>query len=131
MSADRPSYSVSDIVRRFHGQCTSPSEIVFSGKKSKLSGFGSFKFRSKNIYSLMLSRSVRDSTENNMPTFEINKLLTITEVARAVGVSVKTIIRWEKLDKIRKAKRNWRGWRIYDENDLIQIRSHFETIFEV
>jgi len=57
--------------------------------------------------------------------------MTITEVAEIVGISPKTIVRWEKVGKVKKAKRDWRGWRIYDEIDLDNIRQFRETIFEV
>ena len=33
---------------------------------------------------------------------------TITEVAEKLGVSSKTLARWEKVGKIRKPKRDWR-----------------------
>jgi len=61
----------------------------------------------------------------------VNKRMTITEVADIVGISPKTIVRWEKVGKVRKAKRDWRGWRIYDEDDLEHIKQFHETIFEV
>ena len=61
----------------------------------------------------------------------VNKRMTITEVAGIVGISPKTILRWEKVGKVRKAKRDWRGWRIYDEEDVNDIRIFRETIFEV
>ena len=48
-----------------------------------------------------------------------------------VGISVKTIMRWEKMGKIKKPLRNWRSWRVYDENDLIQIRQLHEMLIEV
>ena len=32
--------------------------------------------------------------------------MTITEVAEIVGISPKTIVRWEKVGKVRKAKRD-------------------------
>ncbi|MCA9407333.1 MAG: MerR family transcriptional regulator [Candidatus Omnitrophica bacterium] len=60
----------------------------------------------------------------------MNKRMTITEVAEIVGISPKTIVRWEKVGKVRKAKRDWRGWRIYDEHDLDSIRQFRETISE-
>lgn len=59
-----------------------------------------------------------------------NKRMTITEVAELVGISPKTIVRWEKVGKVRKAKRDWRGWRIYDSEDLNGIRQFRETIVE-
>ena len=66
-----------------------------------------------------------------MITQETKKLMTITEVAQIVGISAKTIMRWEKMGKIKKSKRNWRSWRVYDENDLIQIRQLHEILIEV
>jgi len=62
---------------------------------------------------------------------EIKRRLTITEVAQIVGISAKTIVRWEKMGKIKKPKRDWRSWRVYDENDLIQIRQLHEILIEV
>ena len=62
---------------------------------------------------------------------ETKKRLTITEVAQIVGISTKTIIRWEKMGKIRKPKRDWRSWRVFDENDLSEIRQLHEILFEV
>ena len=61
----------------------------------------------------------------------VKKRLTITEVAQLVGVSPKTIARWEKMGKVRKPKRDWRGWRIYDETDVHQIKEFHEAVFEV
>ena len=60
-----------------------------------------------------------------------NKRMTITEVAELVGISPKTIVRWEKIGKVRKAKRDWRGWRVYEDSDLSNIKQFHETIFEV
>ena len=56
--------------------------------------------------------------------------MTITEVAQILGVSPKTLARWEKFGKIKKPKRDWRGWRVYDENDLTQIKDFHEALFE-
>ena len=56
--------------------------------------------------------------------------MTITEVAQALGVSPKTLARWEKFGKIKKPKRDWRGWRVYDENDFTQIKDFHEALFE-
>jgi len=57
--------------------------------------------------------------------------MTITEVADNLGVSAKTLARWEKVGKIRKPKRDWRGWRVYEEEDLMHIRQFHEAVFEV
>ncbi len=60
----------------------------------------------------------------------MKKRLTITEVAQIVGISPKTLARWEKTGKIRRPKRDWRGWRVYEENDLHEIKKFHETLFE-
>ena len=65
-----------------------------------------------------------------MGTSEIKRRMTITEIAQMVGISAKTIMRWEKMGKIKKPLRNWRSWRVYDENDLIQIRQLHEVLIE-
>ncbi len=61
----------------------------------------------------------------------MDQRMTITEVAQKVGISTKTIIRWEKMGKVRKAKRDWRGWRTYDPTDLDQIKRFRDTVVEV
>lgn len=60
----------------------------------------------------------------------MDKRMTITEVAELVGISPKTIVRWEKVGKVKKARRDWRGWRVYDEGDLDNIKQFRETIVE-
>lgn len=54
--------------------------------------------------------------------------MTITDVAVRIGVTPKTIIRWEKSKKVTRAKRDWRGWRLYDKSDLKRLRDFKETI---
>jgi len=52
-------------------------------------------------------------------------LFTITKAAERVGVSTKTIIRWEKARRIPRAKRDWRGWRVFTEqqvSEMIRLR---------
>lgn len=56
--------------------------------------------------------------------------LTITDVAEAVGVTPRTIMRWEKAGKIRRPKRDWRGWRFYTEEDIKDIKKFFESPYE-
>ena len=55
--------------------------------------------------------------------------LTITEVAKELGVTTKTITRWEKAGKVKKAKRDWRGWRIYTPDDLLDLKSLLEAVY--
>ncbi len=66
-----------------------------------------------------------------MSSAEFKKRLTITEVAEMIGISSKTIMRWEKTGRIRKPKRDWRGWRVYDQQDVEIIRSFHDALFEV
>lgn len=56
---------------------------------------------------------------------------TITEVAEKIGVVPKTIIRWEKAGKVRKAKRDWRGWRVYSQRELKELQSFRNSLYEV
>ncbi len=57
--------------------------------------------------------------------------MTITDVAERIGVTTKTIVRWEKAGKINRPKRDWRGWRVYDKQDLKKMREFKETIIYV
>lgn len=56
--------------------------------------------------------------------------LSITEVAKSVGVTPRTIMRWEKAGKIKRSKRDWRGWRFYQKEDLEEIRRFFESSYD-
>ena len=58
-----------------------------------------------------------------------NGRMTITDIAERIGVSTKTIMRWEKSGKVNRAKRDWRGWRVYDKEDFRRIKNFKETIF--
>jgi adenine-specific DNA-methyltransferase len=60
----------------------------------------------------------------------VKKRLTITEVAEMIGISPKTLARWEKVGKIRRPKRDWRGWRVYEEADISEIKKFHDTLFE-
>ena len=55
--------------------------------------------------------------------------LSITEVARELGVTTKTITRWEKAGKIKQAKRDWRGWRVYSSSELEEMKSFVQTVY--
>ncbi len=58
-----------------------------------------------------------------------NGKMTITDVAERIGVTPKTIIRWEKSGKVRRSKRDFRGWRVFDDKDLKKLKAFRETIF--
>ena len=55
--------------------------------------------------------------------------LSITEMAEKLGISTKTITRWEKAGKVKPAKRDWRGWLVYSPEDLEQMKSFVETVY--
>jgi len=57
-------------------------------------------------------------------------VLTITEVADKIGVVPKTIVRWEKAGKVRKAKRDWRGWRVYSQRELKELKIFRNSVYE-
>ena len=57
-----------------------------------------------------------------------NGRMTITDVADRIGVTAKTIVRWEKAGKIKCCKRDWRGWRVYEKNDLDTLKKFKDTI---
>lgn len=58
-----------------------------------------------------------------------NNRMTITDIANKIGVTPKTIVRWEKAGKVNRAKRDWRGWRVYEKDDFITLKKFKETIF--
>lgn len=55
--------------------------------------------------------------------------MTITQVADKIGVTPKTIMRWEKSGKVKKSKRDWRGWRFYTSEDLEHLKNFKDMIF--
>ena len=59
----------------------------------------------------------------------VNGRLSITDVAKALGVTTKTIMRWEKAGKVKRAKRDWRGWRVYSEEDLEELKGFVQTVY--
>jgi len=47
-------------------------------------------------------------------------------VADKFGISKKTLLGWEKDGKISKPPKDWRGWRMYGENHIREIRAVIE-----
>ena len=43
-------------------------------------------------------------------------------VADKFGISKKTLLGWEKDGKISKPPKDWRGWRMYGENHINEIK---------
>jgi DNA-binding transcriptional MerR regulator len=48
------------------------------------------------------------------------------DVADKFGISKKTLYEWEEKGKVSKAPRDWRGWRMYNEGHLKQVKSVME-----
>ncbi len=61
---------------------------------------------------------------------KLSNRLTITEVAGHLGVTPRTIMRWEKAGKIKRSKRDWRGWRFFYKEDLDKIKEFYESIYD-
>ena len=58
-----------------------------------------------------------------------NENITITEAAGKIGVVPRTIMRWEKLGKVSKAKRDWRGWRVYTKSELEELKIFRNSLY--
>jgi excisionase family DNA binding protein len=68
------------------------------------------------------SESVRKQERIIVRRFaNMQKPLTIEQVAKIVGVSKRTIIRWEEEGKLNKIARDRNGVRIYNDNDIETI----------
>ncbi len=72
----------------------------------------------------MLDKSVKKGEA------EMKGRLSITEVAKSLGVTPRTVMRWEKSSKIKRSKRDWRGWRFYTREDVEEIRRFYESAYE-
>ena len=59
----------------------------------------------------------------------LNGRLSVTELAKELGVSTKTVTRWERAGKIQPAKRDWRGWRIYSREELEEMKRLVEALY--
>lgn len=62
---------------------------------------------------------------------ESKERYTITEVAQKIGVTTKTLIRWEKAGRIEKPKRDFKGWRVYRREDLIALQELVSAVYEI
>ena len=59
----------------------------------------------------------------------VEQRLTVTEVAEQLGVTTKTITRWEKAGKVKRAKRDWKGWRIYTPAEVEELKGLVEAVY--
>ena len=63
------------------------------------------------------------------PSSAQNNRMTITEVADQIGVVPRTILRWEAPGKIKRAKRDWRGWRVYTPEELQTLKDFHDSLY--
>ncbi len=60
----------------------------------------------------------------------MKELLTITEAAEIVGVSARTIQKWEETGMLQRQKRDKKGRKVYGQNDIAKLRAlHLSTLF--
>ncbi len=60
----------------------------------------------------------------------MKELLSITEAAKIVGVSARTIQKWEETGMVTKVKRDKKGRIVYGQNDIAKLRAlHLATLF--
>ncbi len=57
-------------------------------------------------------------------------MMSITEAAESVGVSRRTIVRWEAAGKVAKAKRDYKGWRVYDHDDVEKLIAFHDKLVQ-
>ncbi len=60
----------------------------------------------------------------------MNAMMSITEAAERVGVSRRTIMRWEAAGKVAKAKRDYKGWRIYGHDDVEELIAFHDKVVQ-
>jgi excisionase family DNA binding protein len=69
------------------------------------------------------------SSKMEIEEIKKNHRLTVTQAAKVVGVSAKTIRRWEEAGKVSAPKKDWRGWRVYFPEDVEQLTAFHEAVY--
>ena len=49
------------------------------------------------------------------------------EICKRFDITKKTLFKWEKNGKISKVKKDWRGWRIFSEENVKEIKGLIEN----
>ncbi len=60
----------------------------------------------------------------------MKKMMSVTEAAESVGVSRRTLMRWEAAGKVAKAKRDYKGWRVYDHDDVEELIAFHDKVVD-
>jgi DNA-binding transcriptional MerR regulator len=54
--------------------------------------------------------------------------LTFAEVADKVGATPQTLLRWEKAGETLKPTRHWRGWQVFEQEDLSELTAFHDRL---
>jgi len=54
------------------------------------------------------------------------KKYTAHEICKMFDVTKKTLFTWEKEGKISKVKKDWRGWRVFNDENVAEIKRIIE-----
>jgi hypothetical protein len=73
----------------------------------------------EHTYIKILGKKAMSSPRNSVYT---------AEAARRAGISKATLLRWLKDGKIPEVARDVRGWRVFNEEEVIRIREYANTI---
>ena len=60
----------------------------------------------------------------------MKRMMSIIQAAMRVGVNKRTIMRWEAAGKVAKAKRDYKGWRIYDHDDVEELIAFHDKVVQ-
>jgi DNA-binding transcriptional MerR regulator len=60
----------------------------------------------------------------------MKRMMSIIQAAVRVGVSRRTIMRWEAAGKVAKAKRDYKGWRVYDHDDVEELIAFHDKVVQ-
>ncbi len=60
----------------------------------------------------------------------MKRMMSIIQAAMRVGVNKRTIMRWETAGKVAKAKRDYKGWRVYGQDDVEELIAFHDKVVE-
>ncbi len=55
----------------------------------------------------------------------MKEMMALTEVVEMLGIRPETIRRWEKAGKVKEAKRDQKGWRMYAQDDADKLMAYY------
>ncbi len=57
---------------------------------------------------------------------EDKKKYTAHEICKTFDITKNTLFKWEREGKIAKVKKDWRGWRVFSEKNVAEIKKTIE-----